>query len=154
MADLTADASLRILGPAFTHKFVIDTTAAHTVYKGQPLIVDQNVDATGPLVPYVDSLTVASTDVFMGIAAEGATIAIAATEDLVTAGVNAYIGPTIVGFKSAVFTNGQHNGATVYMSDSATLSATVGDNPVIGTLQFVEDGYAYVRLATAICSGA
>ena len=154
MADLTADASLRILGQAFTHKFVLDTSGAQTVYKGQPLIVDQSADATGNLVAYIDSVVVAATDVFMGIAAEGKVVAASATEDLVTSGINAYIEPTIVGFKSTVFTNGASNGATVYMSDSGTLSTTAADNPMIGTLQFVEDGYAYVKLITAVCTGA
>lgn len=154
MADLTADAQIRIHGQEYTHKFVIDSAAAYTIYKGQPLIVDQDVDATGNLVPFTDGLTVAATDVFMGIAAEGLTVASGATQNLPTTGIEAWIEPTIVGFKSAVFTNGQHNGATVYMSDSATLSAVASDNPKIGTLQFVEDGYAYVKLITAVCTGA
>lgn len=154
MADLTSDASLRVFGVPHTHKFILDTSAARTVYKGQPLIVDQNVDATGPLVQFVDSVVVASTDVFMGIAAEGKVVASAAAEDLPTAGIEAYVEPTVLGFKSTVFTNGADNGKTVYMSDSGTLSTTASQNPVIGVLQFVEDGYAYVKLVTAICSGA
>ena len=156
MAALTADAPLRILGTPFTHKFILDTSAAQTVFKGEALVVDQSADATGPLVACHDSThpVVAATDVFMGIAAEGKVVAAGAAETLLAAGITAYIEPTIVGFKSAVFTNGADNGKTVYMTDSSTLGVTAADNPMIGTLQFVEDGYAYVKLITAICSGA
>jgi len=41
------------------------------------------------------------------------------------------------------------------MSDSATLSATAADNPQIGKLLRVSDGYAWVRLSSpTICAGA
>lgn len=153
MADLTAAAPLRVV-KAVTHKFVLDTAAARTVYKGQPLIVDQDVDATGNLVQFVDSVVVAATDVFMGIAAENKTVALGDPETLEKSGIEVYTEGSIIGFKSAVFTNGANNGATVYMSDSGVLSTTAADNPMIGTLQWVEDGYAYVLLKVAICTGA
>jgi hypothetical protein len=156
MTALSADAAIRIYGTPKTHKFVLDTSAAQTVYKGQPLIVDQSADATGPLVAFIDTThpVVAATDVFMGIAAEAKAVALGDAETLAASGIEAWIEPTIVGFKSTVFTNGADNGKTVYMSDSGTLSTGAGDSPMIGTLQFVEDGYAYVKLITAICTGA
>jgi len=154
MADLTKNAPLRIWGEAVTRKFILDTSAAQTIYKGQPLIVDQDVDATGNLRGYVDATTVTATDVFIGIAAEGKSVALGDPETLVASGIEVYIEPTIVGFVSSVFTDGASAGATVYMSDSGTLSTTVADNPMIGKLMWVEGGYAYVKLALAICTGA
>jgi hypothetical protein len=152
MADLTKDAPLRFLGEVVTQRFNIDTSAARTFFKGQPVIVDQSVDATGNVVQFVDSVVVDPTDVFVGIAAESKTVA---SGDPETTEIECYVGPTIVGFKSSVFTNGADLGKTVYMSDSGTLSTTVADNPQIGKLHLVRDGYAYVELVTPqICSGA
>ena len=155
MADLTADATIRILGEATTERFHVDSAAARTIYKGQPMIVDQDVDATGNIVQFVDTVTVAATDVFVGIAAEGHSTALSASETNQASCIELYVQPTIVGFKSTVFTDGVDLGAAVRMSDSATLSTTVGDNPEIGKLVRVLDGFAYVRLVTPyICAGA
>lgn len=152
MADLTAAAPLRFKGEVFTQKRFIDTAAARTIYKGQPMIIDQDVDAVGNVVQFVDAVVVAPTDVFVGIAAENKSVASGAAENTE---LEMFVEPTIVGFKSSVFTDGADLGKTVYMSDSGTLSATVADNPQIGKLHSVEDGYAYVQLATPqICTGA
>lgn len=152
MADLTANAPLRFKGEVVSVLKILDTAAARTVYRGQPMIVDQDVDATGNIVQYVDSVTVAATDVFEGIALESKSVASGAAENTE---IEIAVEPTIVGFKSAVFTAGADHGKTVYMSDSGTLSTTAADNPQIGILDSVEDGYAYVRLRTPqICTGA
>ena len=83
---------------------------------------------------------------------EGTTAASGAVE--ANSLVKVYIAPTIVGFKSAVYTNADL-GATVYMSDSSVLSATAADNPQIGKLHRVEGGYAYVELVSPqVCTGA
>ncbi len=153
MADLTADAPLRLWGEARTERFHCDSSSAFTIYKGQPLIIDQSVD-TLYADPYVDATVVDPTDVFLGIAAEKKTVAASASETNADSFVEAYVEPTIVGFKSAVFTNADL-GKTVYMSDSGTLSTTAADNPQIGKLHRVEDGYAYVQLASPqVCTGA
>lgn len=153
MTDLSANAVLRILGEATTERVQLDTSAAVHCYRGQPVIIDQDVDnARG--TPYVDALTVAATDVFLGIAEEEVIAAQSADEDVPATSVELYVEPTIVGFKSAVFTKADL-GATVYMSDSGTLSSTVGDNPQIGELYDVRDGFAYVRIRSPkICAGA
>lgn len=153
MADLSANANIRVLGEEYTEEFTVDTSSAREIYRGQPLIVDQSVDATGQVVPFTDSLTVAATDVFKGIAMERKTFASGDTEAKCT--VKAWVFPTIVGFKSAVFTAGADDGKTVYMSDSGTLSTTAAANPQIGKVHGVWDGYAWIRLETPqICSGA
>jgi hypothetical protein len=151
MADLTKDAYLKIWGEAYTDEWVLDNSAAQTIYKGQPMIIDIGTD-TVYLRGFVDATTVVATDIFIGIAAEGATVATTDTEtDNV---IEIYIEPTIVGFPGSAF-NDADVGDTIYMSDSATLSATAADNPVIGTLVRVKDGFQYVRLASpAVCTGA
>lgn len=150
MADLTSNAYLRIMGEATTERWKLDSSAAQTIYKGQPMIIDQSED-TLLLRGFVDATTVAATDIFVGIAAEPASIAASAAE---TVEIDVYVEPTIVGFPGAVFTDADV-GDTVYMSDSATLSSTVGDNPQIGKLVRVKDGFQYVRLSSpTICAGA
>lgn len=152
MADITADAPIRTLGQVYQEDFYIDTAAARTIYRGQPIIVDQSVDATGNVVQFVDSVVVDPADVFMGIAIAGASVVSGGPE---TTRVYCYVGPTIVGFKSAVFTDGADNGKTVYMSDSGTLSVTAADNPMLGKLHCVREGYAFVELSSpTICTGA
>ena len=155
MADLTADAPLRFdprVEPK-TLRMFLDSSAAQTVYKGQPMILDVSEDTLYPR-GFVDATVVAATDVFVGIAAEGKVVAVGATETAQSNKIELYVYPTIIGFKSSVFTNADM-GASVRMSDSGTLSATVADNPEIGKLDHVEDGYCYVQLVSPyICAGA
>ncbi len=152
MADLTADAPLRFWGENVeTEKWGVNSSAAQTIYKGQPIIMDLSAD-TVFVTPYVDAVVVAATDIFIGIAAEGFTQLISATEGADELMV--YVNGTILGFKSAVFTDADV-GDTVYMSDSGVLSATAADNPMLGKLHRVVDGYAYVQLITpTITTGA
>lgn len=152
MADLTANAPIRILGQEFTEEWVLDNSAAQTIYKGQPMIIDGSED-TVYVRGFVDATTVAATDVFVGIAAEGP-IAVATTDTETDNKIKMWVWPTIVGFKSTVFTDADC-GKDVRMSDSGTLSVTVGDNPQIGKLHRVLNGYAYVQLVSPyICAGA
>jgi hypothetical protein len=151
MADLTYDADIRLKGEAKTEFFMMDTSAAQTIYKGQPVMIDQTTD-TLYVVGYIDSIDVAPTDVFMGIAAEKKSVLLAGAE---TTEIECYVGPTIVGFKSTVFTLTSKLGATIYMSDSGTLSVTAADNVQIGTLFKIDDGYCYVKLsAPQVCAGS
>lgn len=151
MTDLSKNAPLHLKGVAHTETFPCDSSAAQTIYKGQPLIF--NATDTSHAVAYVDSVNVAATDVFIGIAAEHKTVAAGAVEAEAT--IKVYVGPTILGFKSAVFTTNSQLGSKVYMSDSGTLSATASDNPEIGTLFAIEDDYCYVKLtAPQICASA
>ena len=153
MANLIGDANLRFADDKLTLvTWTLDSSAAQTVFKGQPIIIDQSEDTVNAR-GFVDATVVAATDIFLGIANEGASVLVGAAEnykiELIMSG--------LVGFASAVFTNADV-GDPVYMSDSGTLSATVADNPEIGVLAFVEDGYAYVSInpnrAPKICSGA
>lgn len=150
MADLSSDGYIKVKGEGKTEKYFLDTSGAQTIYKGQPMIIDQNVDAENAR-GFVDATTVASTDVFLGIAAEGKSVLSAAAE---TTEIEVYVWPSIIGFKDATLTNADL-GKVIYMSDSATLSETNTANPQIGTLFKVEDGFAYVQLtAPQICASA
>lgn len=144
MANLTADANLRVLGEAYTHKWVMDTSGAQTAYRGCPMVIDANVDTI--YVHTAAGLTLVDNDVCVGIAAEQKTVA---SGDPETTLIECYTWPTILGFKSAVFTDA-NLGATVYMSDTGTLSSSNGAYPQIGKLYKVQDGYAFVRLETPI----
>lgn len=151
MADISTNQPLRYKGEAHEQAWALDNSAAQHVYKGQPMILDLSED-TLYLRGFVDATVVAATDIFVGIALEEKVVLTTDTEtDNV---IKVLVGPSIVGFKSTVFDDADV-GKTVYMSDSGTLSETAADNPQIGKLIRVEDGYAYVELTgPQICTGA
>ncbi len=154
MADLVTDAYLKIQDEGEYEIWTLDNSAAQTIYKGQPMILDLSED-TVYVRGFVDATVVAATDIFIGIAAEGATVATADTEtdNKIKIFVEGSKG-NVIGFPGSVFTDADV-GDTMYMSDSATLSATAGDNPEIGKLVRVRDGFQYVRLSSpTICTGA
>lgn len=145
MADLTANAPLRFKGTPVSERWFLDSSAAQTVYRGQPMLIDASED-TENARGFVDATTVAPTDVILGIAAEGKVVA---AGDAETKEIEVYVAPTWVGFKSTVFSSNDDLGKTVYMSDSSTLADMVyADNPEIGILRKIEDGYCYVELTT------
>ncbi len=151
MTDLTYDQPLRIKGEAKTEFYTIDTAAANIFYKGQVAWIDQTGDAVN-VIPYLDASDVDPTDVCVGIAAEGKSVTLGAAETTV---VEVYVAPTIVGFKSTVFTTNEKLGSTIYVGDSAALTLTATNNAQIGKLFKVEDGYCYVELtAPQICASA
>jgi len=144
MTDLTANAPLRFKGTPVSERWNLDTSTAQTIYRGQPMMIDQSED-TANARGYVDATVVDATDVILGIAAEGKVVA---SGDVETTEIEVYVAPTWVGFKSTVFDTADL-GKTVYMSDSGTLADMVyADNPEIGILRKVEDGYCYVELTT------
>jgi len=148
MADLTADAPLRFRFPnqLQSDNYVLDNSAAQTVYKGQPVIIDASADTIN-VTGWTSSITlVTADDILIGVALEQQAAATADTEgdnviQVITSGE--------VGFKSAVFTDA-NIGDEVGFDDSATLKAVVkagaaGDCP-LGVLTRVADGYAYVKI--------
>ena len=146
--DLTLDANLRWKGEVKTEQFVLDTSQSVKVYRGQPMLINQDVD-TEHASPFVDAITVAATDIFVGIAAEPHNVVSGDAEKEV---VNVYVWPTIIGFKmpaSTTFTN-EDLGKRATFSGSGTLHATevATANCEIGTIFTVEDGYVYVALDT------
>lgn len=153
MSELSAAAPLRILGEAHTEQFNCDSSGAQTIYKGAGLVIDANVDTI--YVHTANGLTLVDGDKFVGIAAENHATASGDSESASVSLVEAYVEPTIVGFKSTVFTNADM-GKAVGMSDTGTLIAygagvrnpasSGGAYPRIGFLHEVRDGYAFVRL--------
>lgn len=145
MTDLARNTNLRFRFPNQLHMetWVLDNSAAQTVYLGAPLIIDQSADTLNLRI-FDSSVTLAATDVLVGIA--NAKVAVATTDteadnvvEVITAGE--------VGFPSTVFTKADL-GKVVCFDDSGTLTATATANVKAGLLTQVEDGYAYVQLQT------
>jgi len=150
--DLSRDAHLRFKGQAYTETFTLETSAAQTVYRGAPLMIIATGD-TSHAIFYQDSVNVAAADVCLGIAAEHKEVATTDDEDFATIAV--YVWPTIIGIVNTPVLTNADIGKEIYMSGSALISETVGDNAWLGKLFKVEDGYAYVQLRNpVICSGA
>ena len=150
MANLSADAYIKISGEGKTETFFIDTAIAKTIYKGQPVVIFKSAGDIVNVVGWIGGGTydLGSTDIFVGIAAEQKSVLLAAVE---TTEIAVYVSPTIVGFKDAspVFTNADI-GKAVCFSDSATLVgiAGVANCPQIGVVWRHEDGFTFVKLIT------
>lgn len=152
MSDLSKDATIRLLGKGHTQKFLLDSGVAQTIYKGTPMMIDQNVGQ--PLARLFDStVTVVVADIALGIAAEGKTIALGDAE---TTEIEIYTWPTIIGFPTAVFSVADY-GDKVFMTTSDTFVkvASASGNLELGTLFKIEDGFMYIRLATPfVCANS
>lgn len=143
MTDLTADLDIRVLGQAYTERFPCHVNAVHTFYRGQAVVIDQNVTTLGRVIPFIDATHLVAADVFVGIAAE--TVDVAASQSPIPE-VECYVEPTIVGYPdNATFTDADL-GATVYADTSGLLTAEGTDNPPLGIIHIFHDGYMYVRL--------
>ena len=157
MGAVTADQPLRVYGTAKTHKFIMDSSQAQTWYKGEALIIDQSADTVN-VTPCHDIThpVVAANDVFMGIAMHGGSFAASTAENLTNTGVEAYIEPTVLGFKNNTSLTNASAGLGAYLqnADHVDLVADAADIPYIGIIQFVEDGYVYIKLVTQVCTGA
>jgi hypothetical protein len=156
MTAVTTDQPIRVFGKPVTKKWIVDSSAAQTWYRGEAFIIDQTGDAVNATpVHAIASPAVANNDVFIGIAAHGGVNAISVAENF-TNGVELYMEPTVLGFKNNTSLTNASIGLGIYLQDGDHLDlvADVADIPYIGILQFVEDGYAYVKLVTQICTGA
>ena len=69
MADLTANAPLRFKGEMKAQRWVLDNSAAQTIYKGHPMIIDIGTDTSYPRL-FDSGVTLATGDAFIGFAAE------------------------------------------------------------------------------------
>jgi len=156
VAAITKDQPLRVFGEAHTKRWKMDSSIAQTWYKGEGLIIDQSADAVN--VTPVHDIThpvVANNDAFVGIAIEGGVNLISVAEDFAH-GVEAYVEPTVLGFLNNTSLTNASIGLGIYLSEGnqLVLVASVADIPYLGILQFIEDGYAYVKLVTQVCTGA
>lgn len=147
MAVLTQDAVIRFRRPEHEKRdvFNLDTSTAQTIYKGQPMLIDKSIDtlyARG----YIDNATpaLATGDVFLGIAAGSVAVTLGQTELQTQTELTIVVsGP--VGFKSSVLTDADI-GKDIYMSDNNTLTLTTTNNLLIGKLERVQDGFAFVNI--------
>lgn len=141
MTALTADAPLMFLGPVYTEKWPLTLDVYPiSLFKGAPIIIDVSTDDQG-IVP-ADGITMASGDVFAGIAAERGVSAVGQVEPT---RIEVFVWPTIVGFPTTSFDLGDL-GKSISMSDSGTLTLTPGTYPVIGSIYTIRSGYCYVLL--------
>jgi len=147
---MTEDRALRFLGEPTSIRCVLDNSSAYTIYKGEAGVLDQTGDTSYPIAQ--KEITVAAADICIGIAAEQCEVKTSDREkDNV---IEFYTWPSIVGFKSTVFDLTDLE-ATVYQDGDGLLTATAADNPEIGTVFWVENGWVYVKLSTpTICTGA
>lgn len=153
MADLSRDGAY-VLGPGEHHvrSWVLDNSAAQTIYKRHPMIIDVSED-TKYLRGYLDAtVLVTATDVFVGISASAKTAV--ATTDTETDNRVDVIQNGLVGFPTTTLTDADC-GKVVTMGDSATVGvdAIAAGFLEIGKLEYVEDGFAFVRL-NAYAGGA
>jgi len=147
MSDLTTNAPLRFRHPTLlkVEKWTLDNSAAQTLYRGQPAIIDGSAD-TLYVRGWLGATSLSTTnDIFIGIINEGPKVV--ATTDVETNNEIELIVGGEVGFKSSVFTDADV-GKVVTMSDSGTLSSSAPSSSKlgIGHLTRVVDGYAYVEL--------
>ena len=141
MTALSFDAPLRFLGPVYSEKLPLSLDVYPiSIWRGAPVIIDQSAD-TGAVVP-ADGVTMASGDVFMGIAAEHAVSQLGQEE---ATELEVYVWPTIVGFPTTALAFADM-GKDVFMSDSGTLTTSTGNYPKIGSLYSIRGGYQYVLL--------
>lgn len=147
MTDLTTNAYCQPYGKnIWTEMIPMNGGTAITGYKGQPLMFDASTD-TNSAVPFTSSITVASGDVFVGIAATPFTVLAADADDAVE--VLCWRGPTEIAFVSSVCVVADL-GKDVYMDDSATLTLTSTNNLKIGKLTRVETGINVVQLSAPL----
>jgi len=153
MADLSKDRGLR-LGPGEHHirEWVLDNSAAQTVYKGQPMIIDNSED-TVYLRGWIDATALTSSDRFVGINASAQVDV--ATTDTETDNKVDVIMSGLVGFPTSTVTDADA-GEMATMTDSSLVVAGSGagaNNLEIGYVAYVEDSYVYVAL-NGRCGGA
>jgi len=150
MATLAQDLYISLWGPAETEKWILDSSAAQVVYKGMAMIIDASADTLYARI--ADGVTCVDNDVFLGVAAGGIEIALGDPEDTLHQ-VELYTNGAIVGFQSTALTNadvGKTIYASAYTASGITLSASNGAYPPLGVLRRVEDGFAYIELATPV----
>lgn len=157
MAAVTADVSMRVYGEETTHRFILDTASAATCtgFKGEPLVLEIAAgDTVNPRYCHgVSDPEMKPTSIFVGVAKEAHVGALGDAETLLKSGVEAWIEPTILGWKSAVLTNADA-GKKIYWVTGALHASTATDSCPLGHLMFVEDGYAYIKLETLVSTGA
>lgn len=144
MADLTASRYVSMRWPNLCQieMWAIDTSVARSIYKGQPVILDMNVDDKN-IAQFVDAVVLAAGDVTVGIALEPAEVE---AGDAETKKIPVLMSGQI-GFIQAGFTDADV-GKIVYFSDSGLLTVTKdGNNTLkIGNIARVIDGLVYVAI--------
>lgn len=144
MADASSDRPLRWRNnwkeTGVYEKWVLDNSAAQTVYASSPMLIDASADTVYARIFNAD-VTLASNDTAIGIAMEGKVVATADTET--DNEINIWTWGE-VGLKLTHSLTDANLGETIYADDSGTLTTTSTGNLALGKLMRVEDGFAYV----------
>jgi len=114
-------------------------TTTYTVYKGAPMMLDVS-DVDGYAQPMTSSITAASGDVFLGIAAEKKAIA---STDAADGAKTILVENGLIGFPVASLAV-TDIGAPAYMSDTNTVTTTSSNALWIGTIIDVDATYVWV----------
>jgi len=151
MTDLSRNGNLvERLPEQPTETRFVDTGSARTFYAGQPVLIDASGDATR-IIPFTSAVTLASGDIFLGIAVAGKVFAAGLAEDKVTSQLAIYGPGAEVGFNAAQFGASAWTNADlqkeVYFSDSGTLTFTSTSNLSVGKLTAIENGYVFIEIA-------
>lgn len=144
MADLTRDLNLRFDGQdVMQDYFQLDASSAQTIYAGQPIFLDANVDSTHAR-GYVAADTVAVADATLGVALAPASILATDTEGDAY-GVHVIVsGP--VGFPNVENFTLADLGKVVYWVDSKLKDTTAGGQLIAGPICRISDGYVYINI--------
>lgn len=143
MTDLSANLYIRGFGELQIEKFILDNSAAQEVFEGAPLFIDVSEDTSYPRL-WDSGETLATGDVFLGIAAEHVSVLTTDTESDNKCDVIRQ--PSIVGFKDANSLTRANIGDLIYFSDSGALTTTSGSNLQVGYIHEVVGGWVYIKL--------
>jgi hypothetical protein len=118
----------------------IDTSADRVIYKGMPLIIDQDVD-TANVVQFDSNVTLAAGDIFVGFALEHKEVDSGDDEDTeVLVFMSGEFGLAASGISDA------DAGKQIYLSDSQVLTLTAGTNLEVGRVARVSGGVIYIEV--------
>lgn len=142
MADISTNQYMKAFGELHTEKMVLDNSAAQEVFEGTPMFVDISED-TSYIRQFVNAVTLATGDAFIGFAAEYCNVETTDTE--VDNKIDVIRAPSIIGFAKTGLTRA-NIGDSIYMSDSGTFTTTAGSNLKVGTIHEVKDDWVYIQL--------
>src|SRR5581483_376685 len=143
MANMTADVQRLSKNESNPIAYGVKGGVAATIYKGG--IILQDVSDSQYAQKHQSTITAAATDVFLGIAAEGISVAASDADGAKTVRVWR---KGVFAFAKGALTIGDR-GKAVYASDDHTITLTSTNNLWIGYLVDVDSTYAWVEIDRA-----
>lgn len=143
MANMGADLQRLSKNEGNPISYGVKGGAAVTIYKGGVIIMD--VSDSNYVQKHASTITATSSDVFLGIAAEGLSVVAADTDGSKSLRVWR---KGVFAFVKGALTIGDR-GKAVYASDDGTVTLTSSNNVWIGYLVDVDGTYAWVEIDRA-----